>query len=323
MNQKAFFNTLLIITFAALLCSCSGPAASKPGAGLEGPSRQPVKVKSLKIELKLSLRADEGGGFTQKEFDEYGKTLTRILIRAGFLAPGAQADRKTILAMNMNGSGLDSGQPKVEGEAFVLNDSRQDLQFPIKGEQPATSGDETFFSAIAWSNLYQDLGKYIKAKYGDEAFAGFCLGLFTEYGWSGCNDFARTELASSGEAAEKVLLKALVNTGEPTVQEISAYVLGEMPSGAAVKPLTSVLRADTSNDKLKLRAIQALGKIADSGATDVLITYLNYPNDKVVVSAIGALGNIKDAKALKALKEAAKNHDLEVSAAAKAALSGQ
>ena len=95
------------------------------------------------------------------------------------------------------------------------------------------------------------------------------------------------------------LLAALRDTSGGVAQEAAAAV-GNIGDPRAVGPLVAAARGQTSQGA-NLAVVEALGRLADPRALDLLLQRLDHPDPKLVAAAALALGSFKDPLAADAL----------------------
>jgi HEAT repeat protein len=104
------------------------------------------------------------------------------------------------------------------------------------------------------------------------------------------NWLAETDLPT----AEPVLLRFGTGTGNEQIQLAAIGNLGAWKVKAAVGPLTTLL--GTAGDAVKAKSVQALGEIGDSAAAPALRPLLN--DQKLKLFAVETLGKLRDAESV-------------------------
>ena len=95
-----------------------------------------------------------------------------------------------------------------------------------------------------------------------------------------------------------------------TVRNTAIYYVGKNKEKRAVPVLIELLR-NAQEKETKLNAIEALGKIGDSGSVDLLIAFLGEKENEIRIATIEALGKIKDPRAVKPLINLLKDKDVQ------------
>ena len=116
--------------------------------------------------------------------------------------------------------------------------------------------------------------------------------------------------ADTGNYVSKLLLA--LSHPEPMTVQRAAWILGELRVTEAVEPLIRLLH--TSQDMGSLESgVEALGKIGDEQAVDVLSQLISFSYLSVRLNAVEALRKIGGSSSLAALKKAQKDPILSVS----------
>ncbi len=99
------------------------------------------------------------------------------------------------------------------------------------------------------------------------------------------------------EAVDLLLETVAQKDAPPSLRSAAAINLGAMKVGAAIQPLSEVVR--TAEDvAFRQHAIEALGEIGNPAAAPVIRPLLDDASDELAVAAIKAVGKLKDAEAV-------------------------
>lgn len=84
------------------------------------------------------------------------------------------------------------------------------------------------------------------------------------------------------------------------VQSEAAYYLGTLKEKSVVPVLVTFLNPDKSKE-LRLKAIEALGKIGEKSAVDSLVKILTEGDTEMRIATVTAMGKIKDPRSIPSL----------------------